>query len=165
MFLEENSFLLLHIILPHINGNSFNVLGDIKQYGNLYKYSKYIILRAFVLNYCHWIDLVLCWFSCSLKLGFMSWEKAKVCALSVPSFIACVPRFSLPSKVFADVQEAQDWLLMCWLLPLIVLKGLATPLQRLFHSFYIFSWSYLKISFCRLLYMCLSLKVLWYYGC
>lgn len=43
----------------------------------------------------------------------MSWEEAKVYALSVPSFIACAPKFSLSSKVFADVQEAQDWLLMC----------------------------------------------------
>lgn len=57
--------------------------------------------------------LVLCWFSCSLKLGLMSWGKGKVYVLSVPSFIPCVPIFSLPSKVFVDVQEAQDWLLMC----------------------------------------------------
>lgn len=67
----------------------------------------------------------------------MSWEKGKVFVLSVP-FIPCVPIFLLPSKVFVYMQEAQDWLLMCWLLPFIVLKSLATPLYRIFHSFYIF---------------------------
>jgi len=43
----------------------------------------------------------------------MSWEKGKVYVLSVPSFILCVPIYSLSSKVFVDVHEAQSWLLMC----------------------------------------------------
>lgn len=97
---------------------------------------------------------MLCWFSCSLKLGLTSWEKVRCLfclyiLFHVYLYFNCLWKYLWMCKRHKNGYECAGY-------SLILFEGFSNSfIQTLFIHSTFFSCSYLKISFCRLLYMSL----------